>query len=71
MFTLQNINRFSELNGIKVIHLREGVTNRISFEPVQIASVARSVVVLEMTGPWKTVNRKGRKDNLMGSQYTR
>ena len=37
-FTLQNINRFSELNGIKLIHLLEVVSNRFSFEPVQIAS---------------------------------
>ena len=38
MFTLQNLNRFSELNGIKVIHLFEGALNQFSFELVQTAS---------------------------------
>ena len=31
-FTLQNLNRFSELTGIKVIHFCEGVSNWFSFE---------------------------------------
>ena len=34
MFTLQYLNQISELNGIKVIHLLEGVSNRFSFEEV-------------------------------------
>ena len=38
-FTLHNLNQISELNGIKVIHLLEGVSNRFSLKPVQIASV--------------------------------
>ena len=38
-FTLHKLNRISELNGIRVIHLFEGVSNPFSFELVQIASV--------------------------------
>ena len=43
--TLQNINRINELNGIKVIHLLVMVSNGVSFEPVQIASVNASELI--------------------------
>ena len=38
-FTLQNLNRISELNRIKLLHLLEVVSHWFSFTPVQTASV--------------------------------